>query len=55
LYQWPDHQGALTMVRRLYAEQGGLEPEADAFARHVEADQQIEIDRMQQLLAMLER
>jgi len=47
------HQGALTMVRRLYAEQGGIEPEADAFARHVEADQQIEIDRMQQLLATL--
>jgi uncharacterized protein (DUF305 family) len=45
------HQGALTMVQQLYAAQGGQEPEADAFARHVEADQQIEIARMQQLLA----
>jgi uncharacterized protein (DUF305 family) len=47
------HRGALTMVRQLYAQGGGLEPEADAFARHVEADQQIEIERMQQLLAQL--
>jgi len=45
------HRGALTMVRRLYAQGGGLEPDADAFARHVEADQAIEIARMQQLLA----
>ena len=41
------HQGALVMVRRLYAANGGAEPETDAFARHVEADQLIEIDRMQ--------
>lgn len=47
------HQGALTMVRELYAANGGREPEADAFARHVEADQRIEIDRMQDLLAQL--
>jgi uncharacterized protein (DUF305 family) len=47
------HEGALTMVRRLYAAGGGLEPEADLFARHVEADQAIEIARMQQLLAGL--
>jgi uncharacterized protein (DUF305 family) len=45
------HTGAITMVRRLYASGGGLEPEADAFARHVEADQQIEIERMRGLLA----
>jgi len=45
------HEGALTMVRRLYAAGGGLESEADSFARHVEADQRIEIARMQQLLA----
>ena len=45
------HEGALTMVRRLYASGGGLEPEADLFARHVEADQAIEIARMEQLLA----
>ena len=47
------HEGALTMVRRLYAANGGTEPEADAFARHVEADQQIEIDRMRDLLESL--
>jgi len=47
------HQGALTMVHRLYAASGGAEPEADAFARHVDADQQIEIARMQQLLAAM--
>jgi len=47
------HQGALTMVRQLYAAKGGQEPESDAFARHVEADQRIEIARMQQMLAAL--
>ena len=47
------HEGALTMVRQLYAASGGAEPEADAFARHVEADQRIEIARMQQMLAEL--
>lgn len=47
------HQGALTMVQQLYAAKGGNEPETDAFARHVEADQRIEIARMQQLLAEL--
>ena len=47
------HQGALTMVQQLYAASGGLEPEADAFARHVEADQRIEIARMQGLLTRL--
>jgi uncharacterized protein (DUF305 family) len=45
------HQGAVTMVRQLYAAGGGLESEADAFARHIEADQEIEIARMEQLLA----
>ena len=45
------HEGALTMVQQLYAANGGAEPEADAFARHIEADQRIEIARMQQLLA----
>ena len=41
------------MVRRLYAASGGAEPETDALARHVEADQLIEIDRMQGMLAAL--
>jgi uncharacterized protein (DUF305 family) len=44
------HQGALTMVQELYDAGGGAEPNAGAFVRHVESDQQIEIDRMQQLL-----
>jgi len=47
------HQGALTMVDQLYAAGGGQESEADAFARHVVADQSIEIARMQALLAEL--
>ena len=49
------HRGALTMVAELYASDGGLESSVDAFARHVEADQQIEIGRMQALLAELRR
>jgi uncharacterized protein (DUF305 family) len=44
------HQGALTMVVELYDAGGGVEPEIDAFARHVEADQAIEIDRIERLL-----
>jgi uncharacterized protein (DUF305 family) len=44
------HQGALTMVQELYDAGGGAEPDAGVFVRHVESDQQIEIDRMQQLL-----
>jgi uncharacterized protein (DUF305 family) len=45
------HEGALTMVEELYAGGGGLQSEVDMFARHVDADQQIEIARMQELLA----
>jgi uncharacterized protein (DUF305 family) len=44
------HRGALTMVADLREADGGAEPEIDAFTRHVEADQGIEIARMQQLL-----
>ncbi len=47
------HEGALTMVRELYATGGGLEPASDRFAREVNADQDIEIRRMQELLATL--
>jgi uncharacterized protein (DUF305 family) len=47
------HEGALAMVRELYATGGGLEPASDRFAREVNADQSIEIGRMQQLLAKL--
>ena len=48
------HRGAITMVRDLYAAGGGGEPEVDSLARNVEADQQIEIARMEQLLAELD-
>jgi uncharacterized protein (DUF305 family) len=47
------HQGALQMVRELQEKGGGAEPELNAFTRHVEADQGIEIARMQDLLAEL--
>jgi uncharacterized protein (DUF305 family) len=47
------HEGALTMVRELYAGGGGLEPASDRFARDVEADQSIEISRMREMLAKL--
>ena len=43
------------MVSNLLAVNGGAEPEISAFTRHVEADQDIEIGRMQELLALLER
>ncbi|MFJ2028121.1 DUF305 domain-containing protein [Streptosporangium sp. NPDC087985] len=45
------HTGALGMVEKLFADNGGQEPETYQFATHVDADQRIEIDRMQQLLA----
>jgi uncharacterized protein (DUF305 family) len=47
------HQGALAMVEGLYAAGGGLEPAVDGIARGVEADQTIEITRMQELLPTL--
>jgi uncharacterized protein (DUF305 family) len=54
-YMMRHHRGALTMVAQLDADDGGLEPAIGAFTRHVEADQGIEIARMEQLLADLER
>ncbi len=45
------HEGAIRMVADLIADGGGQETEIGLFARHVEADQGIEIARMQQLLA----
>ena len=47
------HQGALAMVRQLYAAGGGQEPAVDFLARNIESDQQVEIERMQGLLAEL--
>lgn len=45
------HEGAIQMVVDLDEAGGGQETEIGLFARHVEADQGIEIARMQQLLA----
>jgi uncharacterized protein (DUF305 family) len=52
-YMTHHHRGALQMVRQLAADGGGAEPELNAFTRHVEADQGIEIARMADLLAEL--
>jgi uncharacterized protein (DUF305 family) len=52
-YMTHHHRGALQMVQQLQADGGGAEPELSAFTRHVEADQGIEIARMQDLLAEL--
>jgi uncharacterized protein (DUF305 family) len=46
------HEGALTMVRELFASPGaGQDPTIFRFASDVEADQLIEIDRMHTMLA----
>ncbi len=45
------HQGAVQMVDELYAADAGQEIEIDTIARHVESDQNIEIKRMQEMLA----
>ena len=48
------HDGALVMVEDLFAtERAGQEPDVFAFASDVEADQQMEIDRMAAMLAAL--
>ncbi len=47
------HQGAVAMVNELYQAGGGIEPASDRLAREVNADQQIEIRRMQELLGKL--
>ncbi|HUG28625.1 MAG TPA: DUF305 domain-containing protein [Gemmatimonadales bacterium] len=53
-YMIRHHQGALTMVTDLFkAPDGGQEPELYQFAAHVEADQQMEIERMRRLLVTL--
>ena len=45
------HDGALTMVHDLFATKvAGQDPEIDAFASDVDADQRIEIDRMSAML-----
>jgi uncharacterized protein (DUF305 family) len=52
-YMTQHHRGAITMVEELQAEGGGTEAEVGNFARHIEADQEIEIKRMQEVLAEL--
>lgn len=52
-YMIRHHQGAVTMVDQLYQAGGGIEPSSDRLAREVNADQQIEIRRMRDLLAKL--
>lgn len=47
------HNGAIQMVEELFAAGGGNELEIGRFALHVEADQGIEIARMEQMLASL--
>jgi uncharacterized protein (DUF305 family) len=54
-YMQRHHAGALTMVRQLNESGGGMEAEIGAFARHVEADQGIEINRMEDLQARITR
>jgi uncharacterized protein (DUF305 family) len=49
-YMTMHHRGALTMVQELLGRGGGAEAEINAFTRHVDADQAIEIKRMQALL-----
>ena len=48
-YMTQHHRGALTMVQQLEDEGGGGESEIGQFILHVDADQAIEIQRMQQL------
>jgi uncharacterized protein (DUF305 family) len=52
-YMTQHHRGAITMVQELLAEGGGTETEIGNFARHIEADQEIEIRRMQEVLGEL--
>ena len=54
-YMQRHHAGALTMVRQLNEAGGGMEADVGAFARHVEADQGIEINRMEDLQAKITR
>jgi uncharacterized protein (DUF305 family) len=55
-YMVRHHRGALTMVGALRASDGGgAESAIDQFARHVESDQGIEIARMRELRAVIER
>lgn len=50
-YMIKHHQGAVEMVVVLFNDGGGQEVEMGTLAMHVESDQNIEIKRMQQMLA----
>lgn len=53
-YMIQHHQGAIIMVAELFGTPGAAqEPELYQFAAHVDADQQMEIERMRRLLATL--
>ena len=54
-YMQRHHKGALTMVRQLNETGGGMEAEIGAFARHVQSDQDIELNRMEDLQAKIMR
>jgi len=55
-YMISHHEGALVMVRELMASPGAAqESEVFAFASDVEADQQMEIERMNEMLKELDR
>jgi uncharacterized protein (DUF305 family) len=45
------HQGAMRMVDELFAEGGGAEPQLAQLANHIRSDQEIEISRMESMLA----
>lgn len=47
------HEGAITMVRDLFARGGGQDSQVFSIASEVESDQRMEIARMQSLLATL--
>jgi uncharacterized protein (DUF305 family) len=50
------HEGALIMVKELFSTPGaGQESEIFAFASDVDADQRMEIDRMQVMLKELQK
>jgi uncharacterized protein (DUF305 family) len=49
------HEGALIMVQQLSDAGGGIEPDSDRFARDVRVDQSIEIRRMRDMLATLNK
>lgn len=54
-YMIRHHEGAVLMVEELLSGEGGQEPEVFQLARHIDADQRVEIARMRRLLAELPR